>query len=412
MSQAEVISVGDEIACGQVVDSNAAWLSRRLAELGIPVVAHAAVRDIELEIAAAVRAAAERSEIVIVGGGLGPTSDDVTREAVAAAAGVELEPDSASLEHIRALFAARQVVMPPSNERQAMRPRGSVVLRNRTGSAPGFRVAVGRAAVFVLPGVPSELRVMFEDEVVPLLPRGEGIIVSRSLVCYGMAESLIGEKLGAEIDLNGDPKVAFLPSEAVIRVKFTTRAATREAALARIEPVLAKARGIIGEAVFGEDEDTLEQVVARLLEARNLTIAVAESCTGGLVADRLTNVPGISRYLLEGVVAYSNESKTRLLGVPARLLAAVGAVSEEVARAMAEGVRTRSGADIGVGTTGIAGPTGGSAEKPVGTVHVAVATARGTVHRKLALWGTRTQIKDRGAKHALNLVRLVLGGEK
>jgi nicotinamide-nucleotide amidase len=345
---------------------------------------------------------------VIVGGGLGPTHDDVTRQAVAAAAGAELAPHAPSLEHIKALFAARGLEMPSSNERQAAVPRGCDVLRNTTGTAAGFRVAIGSASVFVLPGVPGEFRAMFSDAVLPLLPKGQGVIVMRILRCFGMSESLIAEKLGAELDLSGDPKAAFLPTDGVISVKFTTRAATRDAALARINPVCERARAILREVVFGEGEDTLQDAVAHLLDARGATIAVAESCAGGLVASLLTDVPGISKNFLEGVVTYSNESKTRLLGVPKALIDTVGAVSEEVARLMAQGVRLRSGADLGVGITGIAGPTGGSPDKPVGTVHIAVSSAAGTEHRMLMVPGVRSQVKDRAAKYALNMVRLTL----
>ncbi len=409
--QAEIISVGDEITSGQIVDSNAAYLSQRLVELGIPVAMHTGVGDVERQIEETVKDAAARSEVVIVSGGLGPTHDDVTREAVAAAAGTALALDAGALENIRSMFARRGIEMPRSNEKQALIPKGGIVLPNSTGTAAGFCVRVGKASVFVVPGVPSEMKAMFEEAIVPLLPRSSGTIATRALRCFGMSESLIAEKLSAEIDLDGDPKVAFLPVEGVISVKFTSSGETRAAALERIRPACDRAKEILGVVVFGEDEDTLSDAVAWLLQAQGKTIALAESCTGGLIADSLTDVPGISRHLLEGLVTYSNESKTRLLGIPKALLETVGAVSEEVARLMAEGVRARSGAGVGVGATGIAGPAGGSPDKPVGTVHIAVSTAARTVHRKLALLGTRRQVKDRAAKYALNMVRLELLAE-
>jgi nicotinamide-nucleotide amidase len=223
-----------------------------------------------------------------------------------------------------------------------------------------------------------------------------------------MSESLIAEKLGNVLDLGGEPQVAFLASEGIITIKFVTRAESPAAAEAELGPAVARAREALGDVVFGEDRDTLEVAAARRLDARGFTVAVAESCTGGLIGDRLTDVPGISRWFLEGVVAYGNASKTSRLGVSAELFDAVGAVSEEVARAMAEGVRRRAGADVGVGVTGIAGPTGGSPEKPVGTVHVAVAMPDRTVHRKLILRGPRRAIKCRAAAHALNMLRLEL----
>ena len=418
MTRAETLAVGDEILSGQIADTNAAYLSRRLGELGIAVTAHHAIGDEQAGIETAVREAADKSLsrpgrgegegqfILIVTGGLGPTHDDVTREAVAAAAGAELVLDTPSLADIRARFKARGIDMPPSNEKQAAIPRGADVLPNPVGTAPGFRVRIGQAFVFVLPGVPGEMKAMFEAAVLPLLPKGEGVIASRVLNCFGMAESAIAELLGAHIDLHGDPRVAFLPVEGIIHVKFTAHAASRVAALARIAPAADRAHQLLGDVVFGEDDDSLEDAVVSLLERHNKTLAVAESCTGGLLADRLTDVSGISRCFLEGLVTYSNEAKTRLLGIPAPLFDTVGAVSEEVARLMAEGVRSRSHADFGVGITGIAGPTGGTPDKPVGTVHIAVASAARTMHRHLTLLGSRRQVKDRAAKYALNMLRL------
>ncbi len=410
MMRAEILSVGDEVVSGQIEDTNSAWLSQRLLDLGIPVGEHVAVGDEEKEIADAVRVAASRAAVVVVTGGLGPTHDDVTREAVAAAAGAELVLHPPSLDHIKDIFASRGMEMPLSNERQADIPRGGDVLPNATGTAPGFRVRVGAADVFVLPGVPSEMKDMFDAEVVPLLPRAGCAFAVRILRCFGMSESLIAETLAAGLERDSAVRLAFLPSEGIISVKFTACAVSREAAEERLRPLAERTRELLGGVVFGEGDDTLELAAARLLESQGKTLALAESCTGGLVAARLTDVPGISRWFLEGVVAYSNEAKVRLLGVEPGPLGTAGAVSEEVARAMAEGVRRRAGADVGVGITGIAGPSGGTLEKPVGTVHVAVATAAGTVHRKLALRGARAVVKDRAAKHALNLLRLELLG--
>ena len=411
MITAEILSVGDEITSGQVADTNAAWLSQQLGDLGIAVVAHAAARDVQSEITDALRRAAERASIIVVSGGIGPTHDDLTREAAAEAAGAELVLHPPSLEHIRKIFSVRGLVMPESNSKQATYPAGGDILPNANGTAAGLRATIGAADVFVLPGVPSEMKQMFTDEVVPRLPKCEGAIAVRMLQCFWMSESIIAEKLTGEINLDGNPKVGLLATGGVISVKFTACAETREAALALIDPPLETARRLLGEPVFGEDTDTLERVVARLLGEQGKTIALAESCTGGLVANWLTNVPGISEHFLQGLVTYSNESKTRLLGVPEALFDKVGAVSEEVARLMAENVRERAGTDVGVGISGIAGPDGGTPEKPVGTVHVAVATAGGTVHRALALRGVREVIKDRAAKHALNLVRLSLGDQ-
>ncbi|MFW6158462.1 MAG: competence/damage-inducible protein A [Planctomycetota bacterium] len=403
--RAEILSVGDEVVAGEVVDSNAAWLSRRLGALGIDVVSHRAMRDEESEIVEATKVAAARSDLVIVTGGIGPTHDDRTREAVARAAGRELVIDQDALDHVESIFAAHGRQMPPSNRRQAAVPDGADILRNQTGTAAGFRVRISEADIFVLPGVPREMKRMFEDETLPLLPAAGRAIVTRTLRCFGLSESGTARKLERQIDFDGAARVAFLANEGVISVKFTARADSREAAEAQIEPALRTAREVLGDAVFGEDDDTLERVVARLLDERDLTLALAESCTGGLVANWLTDVPGVSAHFLEGCVTYGNESKTQRLGVPADLFETVGAVSEPVARAMAEGVRERSGADVGASTTGIAGPTGGRPEKPVGTVHVAVAAPAGTVHRQLHLRGDRLLVKNRAARHCLDLIR-------
>ena len=408
MITSEIVSVGDEITSGQIADTNAAWLSQRLGDLGIAVLAHSAARDVQSEIVDALTRAARRADVVVVSGGIGPTHDDLTREAAAEAAGAELVPHAPSLEHIRGIFSVRGLVMPDSNAKQATYPAGGDILPNANGTAAGFRTTVGATDVFALPGVPSEMMQMFTDEIVPRLPESEGAIAVRMLQCFWMSESVIAEKLTGEIDLDGNPKVGLLATGGVISVKFTACAETHEAALALIEPPLVKARRLLGEPVFGEDDDTLERVVARLLTEQGKTIALAESCTGGLVAHRLTNVPGISDNFVQGLVTYKDEAKTRLLGVPEELLKEVGSVSEEVARLMAENVRERAGTDVGVGVSGIAGPGGERPGKPVGTVHVAVATADETVHRKLKLRGTREVVKDRSAKHALNLVRLAL----
>jgi nicotinamide-nucleotide amidase len=409
--QATILSIGDEVVSGQIADTNAAWLSQSLLDLGIPVLAHAAIRDVEAEIVEAVQQAADRSEVIIVTGGIGPTHDDRTREAVAKAAGVaELVLDRDALEHLRGIFAARNIEMPLVNEKQALIPAGADVVPNGHGTAAGFRIRVGRADVFVLPGVPREMKQMFADGVAPRLPPGDGAIAVRMLKCFGLSESVIANRLGEAIDFRDGPQIAFLASGGVITVKFTGRGPSRDAARAEIEPRLRIARDLLGDACFGEDDATLETVVARLLRETGSTIALAESCTGGLIAGRLTSVPGISASLVDGCVTYTNEAKIRRLGVPAELFEEVGAVSEEVARSMAEGIRRTSSADVGLGVTGIAGPSGGTEEKPVGTVHLAVAVADRTEHRLLRLRGDRELVRDRAVKCALDLVRRVLIG--
>ena len=406
--RAEVISVGDELVLGQIVDTNAAYLATRLAELGIETILHTAVGDDHERLVETLRTASQRCDLVLVTGGIGPTKDDITRHAIAEAAHAPLVLHDELVTTLHERFHSRGYTMPESNKVQAMIPEGATIIPNAFGTAAGFRIRINAADVAVLPGVPPEMKPMFEDELVPWLRReyaGRAIVVRR-LLSFGLPESTVGEKIGHRMDRGSNPLVGLLATDAVITIKIIATADSEDEAQRMIEPIEREARDAIGDAIFGTDDDTLEIAVARLLDERGMTIATAESCTGGLVASRLTDVPGISQFLLEGVVTYSNEAKTRLLGVPEELFATVGAVSPEVAKAMAEGMRERSGADIAVGITGIAGPGGGTDEKPVGLVYIAVADAAGTDVEQRNFRGPRTIIKDRAAKTALNLLRL------
>ena len=404
--KAEILSVGDEVVAGQIVDSNAAWLAERLVELGVEVDRHTAVGDDAEAVASALREATERAHLVVVSGGLGPTEDDLTRHGVAAAAGVPLDLDEESLAAVEARFRRFERRMPPRNRIQAMVPQGAKVLPNSQGTAPGFIVCVRGAHVAVLPGVPREMRAMFAAHVAPFierLPVGRRAIRVERLRLFGLPESTVNERLRHLMARDANPVVGLLVSRAVITVKFTARAATQDQAAALIAPVRAQAARLLGDAVFRAD--TLEDAVAGLLERHERTLALAESCTGGLVGHYLTNVPGISRFLLEDLVTYSNQAKVGLLGVPPETLAAVGAVSEETAGAMARGVRERAGADLGLSTTGIAGPGGATPTKPVGLVYVGLATADGTRVERRKFVGHREVVKDRAAKTALDLLR-------
>ncbi|MFP4055295.1 MAG: competence/damage-inducible protein A [Candidatus Brocadiia bacterium] len=408
---AVVLSVGDEVVDGQVVDRNAAWLSRELLRLGVDVMRHEAVRDVEEAIEAAVREAARRAHLVVVSGGLGPTEDDVTRHGVAAAAGVHLELHEPSLARIEERFRRYGRPMPVQNRIQAMVPQGAAVLPNHEGTAPGFVVACQEAQVAVLPGVPREMEAMFVRHLrglIGAMPVERRPIRTEVLRTFGLPESAINQTIRHLMGRVANPLVGLLVSEGVISVKFTATARTQEQAAGLIRPVREEVRRLLGDAVFGTGEETLEQVVARLLEARRATIAVAESCTGGLIGHYITQVPGISRFFLEDLVTYSDGSKTRVLGVPQETIERVGAVSQEVAAAMAEGVRRRAGADIGLSTTGIAGPGGASPEKPVGLVHFGLATEEGTRTEQRRLVGSRHVVKDRAAKAALDLLRRYL----
>lgn len=411
---AAIVAVGNELLYGETVDTNAAWLGRALAALGIPVVGKQTVGDVTEEIQAAVRTATQRAELVMVCGGLGPTPDDLTKDAVAELLGLELRLDEALLARLRERFRARGYSRLPSpNWSQAEVPEGAIVLRNDHGTAPGLLLEAGSAAVVLLPGVPREMRGIYEgDLVAELKARFAGRLLPvhhRMIHTTGVTESRLAELVEPALPEDMGPvTLAFLPDLRGVDMRLTARGVPQDEAnawLARIEqaldPVLARWRF---EAASGDAAEALNDALARA----GKRVAVAESCTGGLVAKRMTDPPGSSRVFVGGVVAYANEVKTAQLGVSKEDIAREGAVSETVARGMALGVAERFGVEAGIGVTGIAGPGGGTPEKPVGSVWLAVALDGEVRTHRLSLMGDRVAIRERAAQEALaRLLRLV-----
>jgi len=416
--KAEIIAVGSELTSGRNLDTNSPWLSRQLAALGFDTRFHTTLADDLAENVAAFRVAADRAGLVVITGGLGPTQDDLTREALATLAGVELVFHQPSLDAITALFATRGRVMTDRNRVQAYFPRGADPLPNAVGTAPGIWLEVARpgrdAAVFIaLPGVPSEMHHLFEQAVRPRLlrrfPDRSGVLIERKLNTFGLGEAGVEEKV-LDLTRRGHvPEVGITASDAVIALRIFGRGKDLAEAEAQVAPVERTIRDRLGNLVYGTGDEGIQHAVARLLERHHKTLAVAESLTGGLVMYRLCQVSGISTYFLGGVVAYANEAKTYQLGVPAELIEQHGAVSREVAEAMARGARERFGADLAVSTTGIAGPGGATPTKPVGLAYVAVAGEGGISHKEVNWIGAhRLDVMSRTATAALNELRLRL----
>ena len=411
IESAEIVTVGTEMLLGDLVDTNTAWISQRLAELGVGIYRHTTVGDNSERIVAALREAASRSDLVVTTGGLGPTSDDLTNACLSTVTGREMVEYTEAREHVDTMFAKFGREPTSNNYKQALFPEGTELIPNPLGTAMGALLEADGTIFATLPGVPSEMRRMFEATLEPLIrARSEGSIVSKTLHFAGIGESALAERVQEFLDAT-DPTVAPLAGQGRVRLRITTRAATEKEAQEKIAPVEEEVIARLGDYYFGEDDETLEGAVGRLLLQRGDTLALAESCTGGLLAKRLTDMPGSSAYFEEGLVTYSNESKERLLGVPGAMLAEHGAVSEPVAREMAEGARRVSGADYGLSVTGIAGPDGGTQEKPVGLVFVGISDPEDTFAEQVDLtaWArSRDSIRERSANRAFDLLRLRL----
>lgn len=414
--RAEIIAIGSELVSGQNLDTNSQWLSQELSNLGIVVAFHTTAGDVLADHLAAFHAAFQRVELVVITGGLGPTQDDLTREALAECAGVPLVEDLESLAAIEAMFARRNRVMTERNRLQALFPQGAIPLPNRIGTAPGIWMQMGQTTIVCLPGVPIEMKIMFRHEVVPRL-REHGVIqrvfVHRKINLFGKGESEI-EAQALDLTARGRlPEVGITAHDGTISFRILGWGNTVEEAEQMIKPTAELIYERFGSLVVGEGSDDVAEGLVAQLARTGSTLATAESCTGGLLAHMLTAIAGVSAHYQGGVVSYANLAKSELLGVPPALIDSHGAVSAEVAAAMAEGVRQRLSADIGLSTTGVAGPGGGSAEKPVGLVYVGLASPRGSKTRRLDIGSDQPReiIQSRSSKAALNWARLSLLGE-
>ncbi len=404
---AEIISIGDELLIGQIVNTNAAWMSRQLNLANIQVRYMSVVGDDAEEIRRSLDVALSRADVVLLTGGLGPTHDDVTKKAVAEYFdSAEMVMDEKVLAHIKALFQRRSLRMTPINEEQALVPKKATVLWNDYGTAPGLLFERNGRYCVVMPGVPVEMQHLLTERVLPFLEskNQNAAIRHRTIRTFGVPESQLFEKLSPIAELEKFGKIAFLPNYSAVDIRISVYdhdpASAEQRLRAAEEYILARA----GQNIYGFDDDTMEAVIGRLLVEKKATLAVAESCTGGLIAHRITNISGSSQYFDRGIVTYSNAAKTQHLGVSEEILQQHGAVSEECAKAMAAGVRRISGATYGLATTGVAGPTGGSEEKPVGLVWIGVATPERVFAQKFLFSKDRQVNKERFSQMALNLL--------
>lgn len=406
MAVAEIIAVGTELLLGEVVNTNASSIAKILADLGINVYYHCTVGDNFQRLCDTLRQALSRSDVVITTGGLGPTGDDITRECVAEVTGRSLSFSAAAWDRILAYFKKIGREPTENNKRQAMVVDGATLLENKFGTAPGLLLEHEGKLIVCLPGPPSEALPMFRQVVPRLEQLSQMRLVRRILKVFGMGESAV-EQCIIDLTGSGNPSVATYVAPGEVHVRIAAHGDPAEAK-AMVEKVEAKVRSRLGGWIFGADEDTLEKVVGDLLRKAGLTLATAESCTGGLLSSRITDVPGSSDYFRGGVVAYHDSVKSITLGVPAEALGQYGAVSTQVALEMARAVRERCGADVGVSTTGFAGPAGGTPEKPVGTVCLAVSGPLGEVTRELWIRGDRRMVKFRATQEALGSLWLYL----
>ena len=408
MNSAEIITIGDELLIGQTVDTNSAWMGMQLSMRGIRVNRITSISDRREEIIAALDESLGRVPLVLMTGGLGPTSDDITKETLAEYFGTRLVLNQEVLEEVTARITRRNLEMNENNRRQAMVPESCRILANHAGTAPAMLFGKEGKLIVSMPGVPSEMKHIMQEHVLPMVSAmtGGSTIIHRNIMTFGTFEAKLAERLeGFEKELPAIVKLAYLPAQGIIKLRLTGSGDDAELVRRTEEEQVRKLYSIIPDVIYGEDEVTLEETVGKLLLDNNMTVSTAESCTGGRIASMITSVPGSSAWYRGSVVAYDNSIKTSVLGVDPAIISTYGAVSEETVRAMAEGMRSLASTDYAIAVTGIAGPTGGTTEKPVGTVWIAVASARGIIAEKHRFADDRQVNISRSATHALNLLR-------
>jgi len=407
---AEILSTGEEIRSGATVDTNSAYIAQKLEQAGICVTRHTCVGDDPAALVSILKEISSRAQIAVVTGGLGPTADDLTAAAAARSAGVELVLDPAALDAVRSYFESRGRTMSRSNEKQAFFPAGAEPLMNPIGTAPGFCFQMDRCLFFFIPGVPAEMRRMLSDSVLPRLEilqgKDKAFAFNRTITTFGLTESAVGERLAGYEKMFSGIILGFRVRFPEIHVKLYGRGRDADALAAALQAATDWVTAQLGEKVLSVDGRSIETVVGRLLKQKGATVAVAESCTGGLISHWLTNVPGSSEYFLFSGVTYSNDAKIQILGVPAKIVKQYGAVSEDTVREMAAGARRIAGATYGLATSGIAGPDGGTVEKPVGTVCIGLATPDAVTGRRFHFpFGHRLRNKEIFAASALDVLR-------
>lgn len=405
----EILAVGTELLLGQIANTNAQYISERLPEAGVNVYYHSVVGDNPKRLKQILKNALERSDGVIMTGGLGPTKDDLTKEAVSELLNRKLVLNEESLKVMGDFFKRFNRPMTDNNRKQAYLPEGSIIVRNKNGTAPGCIIEEGDKIVVMLPGPPNEMKAMFDDTVLPYFKEKSRLnLVSRYVRIFGMGESQVEDRIMDLIENQSNPTIAPYSKPGEVTLRITANVKNDEDGSLLIDPVIREIRKRLKETVFSVDNMDMEMVVARLLMEKKKTISIAESCTGGLISSALTNIPGISEVFTGSAVTYSDQSKINILAVDPATIDNYGAVSQNTAMEMAQNIRRIMGADLGLSITGIAGPGGGSDEKPVGLVYVALATGEGVEFKELRLWGERNRIRNMACLNALDMVRRYL----